>query len=120
MTIVETSTQDSDLEQEQILLEQELAKRPDWARIQELKKLQLEHPDKVLTRIELVEVEHRRTTLLKPNFTWGIKARSVKELVIWDTWVRHELKRKLDIDEPSSYSEDDLTTARIREQNNRL
>lgn len=100
-------------------LEAQLKQRPDWARIAELKQLQREHPDKIMVRIEIQEVEHRRMKLMQPTLVWAIFFRSTKELLTWDRWVRHELKRKLDLDEPPSYTEDDLNLAKVREQANK-
>lgn len=80
------------------------ANSPDLAKFGLLKKLRDEHPDNIMCRVDLVPGKSRDPDRapLKAKSSWSVKGRTEKERQAFDSYVRHELKKRLGLDEPSS------------------
>lgn len=92
---------------------------PELARFELLKELQSESPDRIMIESKLTEAEGPRpnSTLYKVDTRWAVKGRTAEEVKAWDAWVRYELKHRLGIDEPVSYTDDDLARLAITNHN---
>lgn len=74
-----------------------------------LKQLHEEHKEHILLQVQLTPDPGARDPDRAPMLvttTWSIRARGRTETQRWDAYVRHELKRRLGIDEPTSITEE--------------
>lgn len=102
--------------EEQAELQQLMAGTPALKRWELLQQLHKEHPEYILLRTTLQPDPGARDpdrAPMKVDVRWSIRARGLLATQSWDAYVRHELKKRLGIEEPTSITEEQLATLSV-------